>query len=313
MSCLATIGRSSAAAFWRPVRCRAYTTMAKQIFGSNHHFTGGIASINQKSVRTISTDEEGLLVEKKNKVVTVTFNRPKRYNAITAKMYDDIGRILNEAAKDDDVSLVKMTGTGKYYSSGNDLKDMAKIFTPDKLEEKAREAADLVERFVSAYINFPKPLIAAVNGPAVGIVVSTLGLFDAVYASEAATFCTPFAKIGQSPEACSSYTFPKIMGNVKATDMLCFGRTVSAAEACNSSLVTEVFPPSTFERDVDEKIEKILQLPLKSIVYTKELIRKPEKEVLHSVNKMECERLIERWTSVDCLNAVMKFAMNSQS
>ncbi|KAL7984531.1 hypothetical protein Chor_003101 [Crotalus horridus] len=107
-------------------------------------------------------------------------------------------------------------------------------------------------KFVEHFIDFPKPLIAVVNGPAVGISVTLLGLFDIVYASDRATFFTPFSNLGQSPEGCSSYTFPKIMGVTK-------------------------------------------------------LMRNVEKEKLYEVNSQECECLIERWLSEECMNAVMSF------
>jgi len=75
-------------------------------------------------------------------------------------------------------------------------------------------------RYVAAYVDFPKPLIAAVNGPAIGVAVTVLGLFDVVYAADNASFSTPFSRLGQSPEGCASYTFPKIMGHAKVRYVL---------------------------------------------------------------------------------------------
>ena len=75
----------------------------------------------------------------------------------------------------------------------------------------------MIRKFVCAFIDFPKPIVAAVNGPAIGVSVTLLGLVDIVYASDLATFHTPFMSLGQSPEACSSYLFPKIMGQAKVS------------------------------------------------------------------------------------------------
>ncbi len=119
----------------------------------------------------------------------------------------------------------------------------------------------LCRRFVSAFIDFPKPLLAAVNGPAVGIPVTSLGLCDVVFASDRATFHTPFASLGQSPEGCSSYIFPKIMGQAKANEVLLFGRKLTAQEAFDRGLVTEIFPDSSFQEDLQKKLDQYSQLP----------------------------------------------------
>ncbi|XP_060920986.1 enoyl-CoA delta isomerase 2, mitochondrial isoform X2 [Labrus mixtus] len=156
---------------------------------------------------------ETLLVTTEDKITTIKLNRPAKKNAITSGMYDEIVAALAQAAKDDSVITV-ITGAGDYYSSGNDLSNFTKI-PEEGVEQLAKSSAELLRRYVSAYIDFPKPLVAVVNGPAVGISVTVLGLFDLVYASERATFHTPFSQLGQSAEGCSSYTFPKIMGHAK--------------------------------------------------------------------------------------------------
>ncbi|XP_060028230.1 enoyl-CoA delta isomerase 2-like [Erinaceus europaeus] len=156
-------------------------------------------------------------------------------------------------------------------------------------------------------IKIPKPLVAVVNGPAVGISVTILGLFDIVYASDRATFHTPFSHLGQSPEGCSSYTFPKIMGSSKAAEMLIFGKKLTAGEACAQGLVTQVFPDSTFQKEVWTRLKAYSKLPPNAMRISKEIIRKNEKEKLHAVNAEECNVLLSRWQSDECMNAVVNF------
>ncbi|XP_060920985.1 enoyl-CoA delta isomerase 2, mitochondrial isoform X1 [Labrus mixtus] len=248
---------------------------------------------------------ETLLVTTEDKITTIKLNRPAKKNAITSGMYDEIVAALAQAAKDDSVITV-ITGAGDYYSSGNDLSNFTKI-PEEGVEQLAKSSAELLRRYVSAYIDFPKPLVAVVNGPAVGISVTVLGLFDLVYASERATFHTPFSQLGQSAEGCSSYTFPKIMGHAKATEMLLFNKKLTAAQASELGLVTEVFPESSFQSEVWTRLKSYAKLPPKSLTYSKQLIRSTDKERLHAVNDAEVERLTERWLSDECMNAIMTF------
>ncbi|KAK4825888.1 hypothetical protein QYF61_003244 [Mycteria americana] len=156
---------------------------------------------------------ETILVTTKNNITKIMFNRPDRKNAINHKMYREIIKALEEAGKDDSTIAV-ITGNGDYYSSGNDLNNFTNV-QPSEMEKMAKEGAVLLKEFVGHFIDFPKPLIAVVNGPAIGICVTVLGLCDIVYASDRATFHSPFSQLGQSPEGCSSYLFPKIMGLAK--------------------------------------------------------------------------------------------------
>ncbi|KAJ7338495.1 hypothetical protein JRQ81_012392 [Phrynocephalus forsythii] len=248
---------------------------------------------------------ETLQITTKDNITTITLNRPKMKNAINTKMYKELLQALEEAAKDDSVITV-LTGNGDYYCSGNDLNNFADV-PQGGIEEKAKESGNMLKDFVNHFIDFPKPLIAVVNGPAVGISVTLLGLFDIVYASDRATFHTPFGNLGLSPEGCSSYTFPKIMGLAKASEMLLFNKKLTAAEACSQGLVTEVFPDRTFQKEVWTRLKAYANLPRNSLSTSKQLIRSMEKEKLHEVNAEECECLIGRWQSDECLNAIVNF------
>nr|XP_002126596.1 enoyl-CoA delta isomerase 2, mitochondrial isoform X2 [Ciona intestinalis] len=252
-----------------------------------------------------STDYQNLIVTKQNNYTKIVLNRPTKKNALTREMYEEIIVALNEAGKDD-TAVTVMTGAGDYYCSGNDLGNFM-VIKPEEMHQVAKESGDLLRRYVNAYIDFPKPLVAAINGPAIGVSVTALGLFDLVLASENATFSTPFSRLGQSPEGCSSYTFPKIMGHAKACDMMLFNNKLTATEAKECGLVTKIFPKESFETDVMSQVEAIAKLPVKSLIYSKALMRDPELDLLHKVNEAECDRLVERWPSEDCINAIMKF------
>ncbi|KAL1006778.1 hypothetical protein UPYG_G00076980 [Umbra pygmaea] len=227
-----------------------------------------------------------LLVSTEDNITTIRLNRPEKKNAITVEMYNELITALEQAGKDESVITV-ITGSGDFYCSGNDLTNFTKI--PE------------------AFIDFPKPLIAVVNGPAVGVSVTLLGLFDIVYATERATFHTPFSQLGQSPEGCSSYTFPKMMGLAKANEMLLFNKKLTATQACAQGLVTEVFPDSSFQSEVATRIKAYAKLPRNSLALSKQLICGMAKERLYAANDQEVERLVDRWQSDECMQAIMSF------
>ncbi|XP_039983057.1 enoyl-CoA delta isomerase 2, mitochondrial, partial [Xiphias gladius] len=250
------------------------------------------------------TTYKTLLVTTEDDITTIKLNRPAKKNAITTEMYSEVVAALEQAAKDDSVITV-FTGAGDFYCSGNDLTNFQ--LQDGGVEEMARRGGDLLRKYVKAYIDFPKPLVAVVNGPAVGISVTLLGLFDLVYATDKATFHTPFSQLGQSAEGCSSYTFPKIMGAAKASEMLLFNKKLTAGQACQVGLVSEVFPDSSFQSEVWTRLRAYAKLPRNSLAFSKQLIRSMEKERLYAVNDAEVECLVERWMSDECFNAVMSF------
>ncbi|MEE6465141.1 hypothetical protein FKM82_006461 [Ascaphus truei] len=244
-----------------------------------------------------------LLVKYEENITKIILNRPEKKNAISILMFSEIIDALEEAAKDDSV-LAVITGSGTFFSSGIDLNSLI-CTSADEMEMLT--SADKIKCFVKHFIDFPKPLVAIINGPAIGIFVTLLGLFDLVYATEKATFQTPFSLLGQCPEGCSTYTFPLILGRVKANEMLIFNKKLTAQEACDLGLVNEVFSDSTFQQEIWTKLKAYATLPRDSLALSKQLIRSVEKEKLYDVCARETDRLIERWQSDECTNAIHAF------
>eukprot|EP01130_Rhizamoeba_saxonica_P013900 TRINITY_DN5987_c0_g1_i2.p1 TRINITY_DN5987_c0_g1~~TRINITY_DN5987_c0_g1_i2.p1 ORF type:complete len:188 (+),score=32.42 TRINITY_DN5987_c0_g1_i2:45-608(+) len=180
-------------------------------------------------------------VTEKPGVWIVCLNRPRKYNAYDMDMYTEIRDVLHSANDEPSVKALILTGKGKYFSSGNDLSNFLQVDVSNKQQmlEFAQQSGDMLYEFVDAFIRFKKILIGAVNGPAVGIGVSSLALFDLVYSVSDATFLTPFMALGQSPEACSSLRFYELMGP-RATEMLVLGKKFSAQDALESNLVHKV-------------------------------------------------------------------------
>jgi Delta3-Delta2-enoyl-CoA isomerase len=266
-------------------------------------------------------------------LLTIQLNRPTRYNALTRSMYSSITDALQSSASNEAVKAVLLKSSGRMFSSGNDLA-MFSAASGQDFEELAEDGARLLERFVDAFIVYPKPVVAAVQGPAMGIAVTTLALCDLVYVSEAATFHTPFTALGQSPEACSSLLFPRIMGSARANAMLLLGEKMTARDAVHSGFATDAFGIDEFDKKVKQKVEYVfgrsrLQRVLhfgcswvilyfvrrlllsrypNSMKKSKALIRSPAWIAeLQEANRRECDVLKKLWLGSECMDAIMKF------
>ncbi|NXD76098.1 ECI2 isomerase, partial [Halcyon senegalensis] len=252
---------------------------------------------------------ETIIVTPPNNITKIMFNRPAPPNAINHKMYPPIIKALEEAGKDDPPIAV----ITDYYSSGNDLPPLANV-QPSDMEKMPPHGAVLLREFVDPPPDFPKPLIAVVNAPPIGICVTVLGLCAPPYASDRATSPPPFSQLGQSPEGSPPYLFPKIMGLAKAppsalyaNEMLLFNPPLTAHEACAQGLVPPVFPDWTFQKEVWARLEAYAALPKNTLAVSKQLLRSPPKEKLHEVNSRECPPLRERWLSDECINPPVSF------
>ncbi|KAF2904993.1 hypothetical protein ILUMI_01177 [Ignelater luminosus] len=248
-----------------------------------------------------------ILQSVKDGVKIIKFNRPAKKNAISREMYAELTKILNEDAQNDSIVVTVLTGVGEYYTSGNDLSSASSMDADEDYEQMMDRRVEVVRRFVTAFIDYPKLLIAVVNGPCIGIGATTLSLCDVVYASDRATFLTPFVDLGICAEACSSYLYPRTMGRSKASEMLLLGRKITAQEAYEFGLVSKVVPHERLG-DVFNDLMKYGQLPVNTLKANKRLIMTNLKDRLHEINVTELKQLKECFTSEEMFAALARFA-----
>ncbi|EFO17898.2 hypothetical protein LOAG_10599 [Loa loa] len=267
--------------------------------------------VSQSTVCDSLKPTPGLDIIIEDKILWIKLNRPNKYNALTLEMYDGIKNALNYA-NEIDTTVTAFIGSGQYFCSGNDLSNFTKANDSKDTSRMISKISQLLSSYVTAYINHKKVLVSLVNGPAIGIAVTVLPLFDLVLASDKATFSTPFTLLGQSPEGCSSYTFPMLMGHSKASEILIFDKKLTAQEAFERNLVCRVIPSFSFREEAENYIRKISQLPSESLFCNKELLRNIHREALLAQNEHEISLLMQRLQSVECLNAIQRFMIRKK-
>ncbi|XP_061622048.1 chromodomain Y-like protein 2 isoform X1 [Phyllopteryx taeniolatus] len=229
-------------------------------------------------------------------------------NALTPEIMKEVCRALGNAAADDS-KLLLLSSVGTIFCSGLEPSYLIGRLSTDRRKESSR-IADAVRDFVMAFIRFKKPIVVAINGPALGLGASILPLCDVVWASERAWFQTPCAALHLTPSGCSSYTFPQILGVALANEMLFCGRKLTAQEACNRGLVSQVFWPTTFNQEVMLRVKEMASCNAVVLEESKCLVRSILLRVLEEVNEKECQMLKQRWCSTKGLEALFSYLHN---
>jgi enoyl-CoA hydratase/carnithine racemase len=210
-----------------------------------------------------------ILTTKESGVLTIRFNRPDKKNSVTAAMYEVLARTLAEASADQAVRVVVFAGNEQIFCAGNDLGDFVKN-PPD-----ASDAP--VWQFLRILSAFPKPVIAAVCGAAVGIGTTMLLHCDLVFAGDNAMFSLPFVNLGLCPEAASSLLLPKLTGYQRAARALLTGDAFDANTALQMGLVNQVLPVDETFAFAQREAAKLVAKPLGAIVETKRLMKADER------------------------------------
>ena len=227
----------------------------------------------------------------------LSFNRPEKMNALTREMYAGLANGLNEAAGDFAVRAVVLTCEGDHFTAGNDISDF--LANPPTNEDSD------VARFLGSLLEFPKPLIAAVKGNAVGVGTTMLLHCDVVIAGPSANFSMPFASLGLVPEAGSSYLFPLLVGYQRAAKIFLTGESFDAESALNMGLVASI--ASEPLREALEIATHISEQPPQAMINTKALLKASKHDAVAAVMKAEFELFSLALQSEEAMEAFMNF------
>ncbi|VWX58279.1 Enoyl-CoA hydratase/isomerase [Burkholderiales bacterium 8X] len=206
-----------------------------------------------------------ILVHTEAGVMTLTLNRLDKKNSITGAMYGQMADALQAADDDHAVRAVVIQGHATIFSAGNDIGDFLNA-PPAGTEPPAF-------RFLRGIARFPKPLVAAVCGPAVGIGTTMLFHCDLVYAGDNAAFSMPFVNLGLCPEAASSILVPQMFGHHRASEALLLGEPFMAEAAAEVGLVNRILPPTECNDFAQSQARKLAAKPISALVETKRLMK----------------------------------------
>src|SRR5271165_5918382 len=237
--------------------------------GSKRDRAKGEGMSTLKGTGEASTQLESVNVRVADGVATIELNRPQALNAWNAQLGADLLAALRGAADDDGVRALLITGAGRAFSSGADLKDLSGDTTPDGRPDVYRTLTERYHPIMHAIREVPKPVLAAVNGPAVGIGCSLALCCDLILAAESAYFLLAFVNIGLVPDGGSSLFVPARVGMARASELAMLGERLGAPEALAWGLINRVVPDARLEQETAALAARLAGGPTRSYAGTK--------------------------------------------
>ena len=232
-------------------------------------------------------------------VVQLTLNRPTKKNALTRAMYHVLSKSLKAADRNDAVRVVLIRSAGDCFCSGNDIREFQTPRDPDTPSPGMQ--------FLDAINRFEKPLIAAVDGAAVGIGTTMLLHCDLVYASTSANFQLPFVNLGLCPEGASSFLLPRMIGHQRASEMLLLGEPISAWMAWEFGLINNVYQDADLMAEVRGHARRLASQPLESVLLTKRLLKQSRLSTISETIRTEGWYFANRLRSKEFHDAATAF------
>ena len=245
-----------------------------------------------------------ILTEHSEGVLRIELNRPAKRNAMTASMYVTLADVFIEAARDERTLVALWHGAGDSFCAGNDIEDFVK--NPPGPGESPQS------QLIHALINFEKPLVAAVQGAAIGGGTTMLAHCDFVYAGESAKFQLPFVNLALVPEFGSSYLLPLRFGYTRAAELILLGKPFDAVRAAELGLVTQVVPDQSLLATATDTARALAAKPAAAVQASKRLMKGTFHEQLEQAVKLENQVFAERVRSDEAKEAFRAFVARRQ-
>jgi enoyl-CoA hydratase/carnithine racemase len=242
---------------------------------------------------------DDIIIEHSGSVLRVELNRPTKRNAMTSSMYVKLADVFNDAAKDERTRVVLWHGGGDSFCAGNDVEDFLK--NPPGPGESPQA------RLMNALLDFDKPLIAAVQGAAIGGGTTMLTHCDFVYAGENAKFQMPFVNLAVVPEFGSSFSVPARIGHLRAAELILLGSPFDAQRALNLGLVTQVVPDQNLLAAATETARQLAGKPAGALQASKRLMKRPFREQIKAAMATENDVFSAQVRSEDAKEALTAF------
>ena len=215
-----------------------------------------------------ATASSGIVAVEDGGVLRLTMSNPGKKNAISKAMYRTLAKALDAAADTDSVRVVVIQGADGVFTSGNDVADFGG-------DDDGQPSAPF--QFLYAITKFPKPIVAQVEGLAIGIGTTMLLHCDLVYAAKDARFQLPFVNLGLVPEAASSFLLPRLVGDVQAAELILLGEMFTAGKALELKLVNAILSPEELAAHVQSRAEALAAKAPNALRHCKALLRSPDK------------------------------------
>lgn len=218
--------------------------------------------------------------ERRGRALTVTLNRPDLLNAIEAEMHEELGRVFYDVAMDEEADVVILTGAGRAFCAGGDINWMQEMIDDKRIWERTRVEA---KKIVYGLLDCEKPIIAKVNGAAMGL-GATIALFsDVIFAAEDAKIADPHVSVGLVAGDGGAVIWPQLIGYARAKEYLMTGKPLTGADAARIGLVNHAVPSADLDAKVNEFADRLLAGATHAIRYSKTAVNIGLKQLAHSI------------------------------